>query len=148
MCALAIVSFAALAIWGIVLERRERLATDQSPGDWGWVMAGKTPEDTMRQLIAAFNCVDVDAAMSLYHLETTFVPERVKSAREASRGRALPSPVGKSPDTLSRLHLCDDPTPSSTMPEQPEVRFVTAHPQQRAIPPPSPPRVTPWKDLP
>lgn len=43
-------------------------------------MAAKTPTDTMRQLIAAFNAGDVDGALSLYHPDATFVPEPGKSA--------------------------------------------------------------------
>jgi uncharacterized protein (TIGR02246 family) len=43
-------------------------------------MAGKTPEDTMRQLIAAFNAGDIEGALSLYDRDATFVFEPGKSA--------------------------------------------------------------------
>src|SRR5688572_22057645 len=38
-------------------------------------MAGKTPQETMRQLIAAFNAGDVDQALALYHPDATFVAD-------------------------------------------------------------------------
>jgi uncharacterized protein (TIGR02246 family) len=38
-------------------------------------MAGKTPQETMRRLIAAFNAGDVDQALTLYHPDATFVSD-------------------------------------------------------------------------
>jgi len=51
-------------------------------------MAGKTPEETMHQLIAAFNAGDVDKALSLYHPDGVFVTEPGKLAAGIAEVRA------------------------------------------------------------
>lgn len=51
-------------------------------------MPGTTPEDTMRQLITAFNAGDVDGALSLYHPDATFVSEPGSPASGTSAIRA------------------------------------------------------------
>jgi uncharacterized protein (TIGR02246 family) len=43
-------------------------------------MLAQTPQEVMRQLIAAFNAGDVDAALALYHPEATVVFERGRPA--------------------------------------------------------------------
>jgi uncharacterized protein (TIGR02246 family) len=43
-------------------------------------VAAKTPAETMRQLIAAFNAGDLEAALALYHHDAVFVAEPGKPA--------------------------------------------------------------------